>query len=86
MPWLRAAPILFLSTQLVPLPEAEKMRTAILKDFPQPVDFEPYDQRAVFDEKVIALAGARGEASSLEVSRRTFSVCTEWVPLPAWKG
>ncbi|MGA2479477.1 MAG: ABC transporter substrate-binding protein [Spirochaetia bacterium] len=55
-----AAPILFLSTQLVPLPEAEKMRTAILKNFPQSVDFEPYDQRAVFDEKVIALAGSLG--------------------------
>jgi multiple sugar transport system substrate-binding protein len=49
-----AAPILLLSTQLTPLPEATKMRQVILKDFPQSVDFEPYD-RAVYSTRVMNL-------------------------------
>jgi multiple sugar transport system substrate-binding protein len=54
-----ASPILFLSTQLTPLPEASKMRDVILKDFPQSVDFEPYD-RAIFSQKVVELAASPG--------------------------
>ena len=44
LPWgmAFADPILFLSTQLTPVPEATMMRQVILKDFPQSVDFEPY--------------------------------------------
>ncbi len=54
-----AEPILFLSTQLTPLPEAAKMRDVILTDFQQSVDFEPYD-RTVFDKRVIELASSSG--------------------------
>lgn len=49
-----AEPILFLSTQLTPIPEAAKMRQVILRDFPQSVDFEPYD-RAVYNARVMSL-------------------------------
>jgi multiple sugar transport system substrate-binding protein len=48
-----ADPILFLSTQLTPIPEATMMRQVILKDFPQSVDFEPYDDRAVYEARVL---------------------------------
>src|SRR5271169_1462127 len=48
-----ADPILFLSTQLTPVPEATMMRQVILKDFPQSVDFEPYDDRAVYHSRVL---------------------------------
>lgn len=55
LPWRTASaePILFLSTQLTPLPEAAKMRQVILRDFPQSVDFEPYD-RAVYNARVMS--------------------------------
>lgn len=46
---LSAEPILFLSTQLNPVEEADLMRTVILADFPGEVIFEPYDDRAVFN-------------------------------------
>lgn len=36
--------LLFLSTQLNPIEEAEKMRRVILKDYPGEVDFRPYDR------------------------------------------
>jgi multiple sugar transport system substrate-binding protein len=49
-----AAPILFLSTQLTPLPEATMMRQTILKGFPHLVDFEPYD-RTAFNARVANL-------------------------------
>lgn len=39
--------LLFLSTQLAPVAEAHKMRTIILKDYPEQVDFQPYDDRVV---------------------------------------
>jgi multiple sugar transport system substrate-binding protein len=55
-PWSTAyaEPILFLSTQLTPLPEAAMMREVILKDFPQSVDFEPCD-RTVYNTRVMSL-------------------------------
>ena len=40
--------LLFLSTQLNPIEEADKMRRVILKDYPGEVDFQPYDRQAVF--------------------------------------
>ncbi|MEE8350317.1 MAG: ABC transporter substrate-binding protein [Acidobacteriota bacterium] len=43
-----AEPIIFLSTQLNPVEEADKMRKVILKEFKGDVEFEPYDDRAVF--------------------------------------
>ncbi|MFC1672708.1 extracellular solute-binding protein [Pseudomonadota bacterium] len=46
-------PLLFLSTQLNPPQEAGKMRQEILKDFPYPVDYLPYDDRAVFNRLAI---------------------------------
>ena len=56
-PWrmVSAEPILFLSTQLTPLPEATMMREVILKNFSQSVDFEPYD-RAVYNARAKDLA------------------------------
>jgi multiple sugar transport system substrate-binding protein len=66
-----AAPILFLSTQLSPLPEAEKMREIILRDFPQQVDFEPYD-RTAFDAQVVAAAAESGGAVVLGGLREDF--------------
>ncbi|MFA6505266.1 MAG: ABC transporter substrate-binding protein [Treponemataceae bacterium] len=39
----KAAPIVFLSTQMNPVEEAGKMRNMILKDFPGKVDFRPND-------------------------------------------
>lgn len=55
-----SAPILFLSTQLIPLPEATMMRQVILKDFALSVDFEPYDNRTVFNAQVFAHASHPG--------------------------
>jgi multiple sugar transport system substrate-binding protein len=54
-PCAAAEPLLFLSTQLTPLPEATMMRQLILKDFPPLVDFEPFD-RGVYTSRVVALA------------------------------
>jgi multiple sugar transport system substrate-binding protein len=54
-----AAPILFLSTQLTPVAEANMMRQVILKDFSQSVDFEPYD-RAVYNSRVMDLVSKPG--------------------------
>jgi multiple sugar transport system substrate-binding protein len=48
-----ADPIVFLSTQLIPLPEATMIRQVILKDFPHAVDFEPYDDRTVYNSRVL---------------------------------
>ena len=45
--------ILFLSTQLRPLEEAQKMRQIILKDFPGRVEFLP-EETAIFTDRVLA--------------------------------
>lgn len=45
-----ADPLLFLSTQMTPVEEAEMMRRNILKDFPGEVDFQPNDNRLVFHQ------------------------------------
>ena len=45
-------PLHFLSTQLTPVYEAEKMRNVILKDYEGSVDFQPYDDRKVFQSVV----------------------------------
>jgi multiple sugar transport system substrate-binding protein len=50
-----ADPVLFLSTQLTPIPEARMMRQVILKGFTRPVDFEPYD-RPVYNAQVLDIA------------------------------
>lgn len=47
---VRAESLLFLSTQLTPFDEAEKMRSVILKDFPVEVDFQPNDNRLIFTQ------------------------------------
>jgi multiple sugar transport system substrate-binding protein len=61
LPWrtAHADPILFLSTQLTPITEATLMRQAILKDFSQSVDFEPYD-RDVYYARVANLVSNQG--------------------------
>ena len=51
--------LLFLSTQLAPIHEADTMRREILKVFPGKVDFQPYDNPSVF--KRLAIGG--GESS-----------------------
>ena len=43
----RADDIVFMSTQLRPLEEAQKLREVILKDFPQKVTFVPEDAAPV---------------------------------------
>lgn len=53
-------PLLFLSTQLNPPQEAEKMRREILKDFPYSVEYLPYDDQAVFNRLA---ANGDGEAN-----------------------
>jgi multiple sugar transport system substrate-binding protein len=40
--------LLFISTQLNPVHEANEMRQVILKDYTGDVDFQPYDNRAIF--------------------------------------
>lgn len=45
-----ASGITFLSTQLNPVEEAGRMRTAILKDFPGEVDFRPNDNSYLFSQ------------------------------------
>lgn len=52
-------PILFLSTQLTPPPEAATMRQVILDGFPYSVDFEPYD-RSVYNARVLDLVSSPG--------------------------
>ncbi len=47
----RARPLVFLSTQLTPFEEAVKMRS-ILKGFGREVDFQPCDDRQVFEERL----------------------------------
>ena len=44
----RANSLLFLSTQLTPFEEAEKLRQVILRDYPGEVDFQPNDNRVIF--------------------------------------
>ncbi len=44
----RGAALLFLSTQLNPVEEAQKMRSAILKDYQGEVDFRPNDSAYVY--------------------------------------
>jgi len=56
-----AEELLFLSTQLAPVAEAHKMRTLVLKDFPGEVNFQPYDDRAVF--KKLASDNPQNQAS-----------------------
>jgi len=46
---VHAEPLRFLSSQLTPFEEASKMRRVILKDFPREVDFQPCDDRMVFE-------------------------------------
>ncbi len=53
------SPLHFLSTQFAPLHESDIMRHEILKDYPGKVDFQPYDERAVFMQ--LALGGGTGE-------------------------
>ena len=53
VPRIAAEPVLFLSTQLTPLNEADKMRQVILKDFQGEVDFQPYDDREVFNRLAV---------------------------------
>ena len=53
VPQIAAEPVLFLSTQLTPLNESDKMRQVILKDFQGEVDFQPYDNREVFNRLVV---------------------------------
>ncbi len=50
-------PLLFLSTQLTPIHEADTMRRVILKGFPGKVDFQPYDDPAVFKRLALAVGG-----------------------------
>ncbi|MFC2108734.1 extracellular solute-binding protein [Candidatus Bipolaricaulota bacterium] len=42
-------PLLFLSTQFTPLHEADAIRNVILADFPDVIDFEPYDNEVFMD-------------------------------------
>ncbi len=51
--------LLFLSTQLTPIHEADTMRRVILKEFPGNVDFQPYDNPTVF--RKLALAKGDGK-------------------------
>lgn len=60
-----AEPVLFLSTQLAPIPEATAMRDLILKDFPNPVEFDPYDDRDVYAARVLALLSRAGGTTVL---------------------
>lgn len=53
----RAEGLSFLSTQLAPVEEADKMRNMILKEFSGEVNFQPVDDRAVFQ----SIAGAKTE-------------------------
>ncbi len=53
VPRIAADPVFFLSTQLTPLNEADKMRQVILKDFQGEVDFQPYDDREVFNRLAV---------------------------------
>ena len=53
VPRIAADPVLFLSTQLTPLNEADKMRQVILKGFQGEVDFQPYDDREVFNRLAV---------------------------------
>ncbi len=42
-------PLLFLSTQLNPIEEATMMQDIILKNYKYPVNFQPYEDREIFD-------------------------------------
>ena len=53
VPRIAAEPLLFLSTQLTPLNEADKMRQVILKGFQGEVDFQPYDDGEVFNRLAV---------------------------------
>ncbi len=53
IPRITAEPLLFLSTELSPINEADKMRRVILKDFQGEVDFQPYDDREAFNRLVV---------------------------------
>ncbi len=55
-PYAGAESLLFLSTQLTPIEEADKMRRVILKGFPDEVDFQPNDIR-VFERLASEAAG-----------------------------
>ena len=52
-------PLLFLSTQLTPIHEADTMRRVILKGFSGKVDFQPYDDPAVFKQLALAVGGGK---------------------------
>jgi len=64
-----ATPLLFLSTQLTPVPEATVMRQVILKDFGHAVDFEPVDRSVLLSRArdLGADAGPPAVLGSLEV-------------------
>jgi multiple sugar transport system substrate-binding protein len=66
-------PMLFLSTQLAPTTEATMMRQVILKDYPLPVEFEPFD-RSVFNAKAIELASRPGSMAVLGGLQEDFLV------------
>ena len=59
-PLAAAEPLLFLSTQFSPLHETDMMRRVILAEFPEEVDFQPYDED-VFTELILhPMGGAEG--------------------------
>ena len=53
IPRIATEPLVFISTQLTPLNEADKMRQVILKGFQGEVDFQPYDDREVFNRLAV---------------------------------
>lgn len=53
-----ADPLLFLSTQMTPVEEAAMMRRNILKGFSGEVDFQPNDNRLVFNQIATGISGA----------------------------
>ncbi len=87
-----AEPILFLSTQLTPIAEADTMRQVILKDYPDAVGFEPYD-RVVYNAKVrnivsspagsVVLGGVQEDFDNLYRSGALAGVDAIWPRLSA---
>ncbi len=60
VPGFAEDPLRFLSNQLAPLPEADRMKTHILRGFTSLVDFQAYDDRDLF--KQLALESATGKS------------------------
>lgn len=55
----QAEPLLFLSTQMTPVEEAQKMRQSILKDFPGEVDFQPSDTQLIHHQIAVGTSDVR---------------------------